>query len=1123
MALVGSMATTMEMERTVPSPMHRRSSNTADDEVHQRASLVLQMADSLITSNNRRRRQLEQIESGKIDRIQQVIDDIMLEKPASVMDLLREAEPEALPSREELKERYSIKKNKNKKKNDEGENGTETSKDRDEDDDDGGNKTEDDSDSSDDDEDNDDEDSVQNRDEFRMTQDRIVAEFQAAPPIDSDIDPEMLQAHTAPLQEQLKRSYAAIVKLRENSDLRYEALEKKYIELKRAQNGVDGTATTTSESEGAATAKTETTATPNDELARAYEAIVRLRENSDLRYNVLESKYLDLKRSHAESDAKNERLELEIETMRVQLLRVMNENNNKSSTTTNKDGAINEEMKQDIQNNSSLSQILFAPSSSRRASSPALLASGAALSQPANGRRRSTGGKPLMTPEQQKSLLQERNAHKKEHAAYRKKVQLEKKQVRNLRLTVLKEFVSLCDKVEGCSRCEEHISQLALFSVKDQIEKVQAEKVKENEEAMLEDSFREEEEDYADSEPDEDEEDDDGESLELDEDDESREVEELSESVKRHEGAMALLGASWDKLNAIDETKLDKPGGRFANLSESKTEQKLRGKQSQFVAAQSGVYCRIDHDMQQQYGDLDKFDAPARPPPPPPSPGAARIRHVPPKLSPYQPPPTAPRQRRATSFIPPPPLVTKYSDDTLDDSSSAQSSQILRNSPVPPFKDKVGATAPVKSALKNPLDVYPSNDVIPSKQVLNGLDRVPQDSPTSIVLVQDFLVDDSVTTADKTGLPEMSQGLVDVDDVDVDAVDVDVDAVDVDEVDDEGSPERFTSKLASASVDKPPRHASTGAAASLGRSSTVQFPLAVPEGKTASFQVAPVKPEPVAASPRVPRQSFASLDDSSRHSVTSLGSSKSPKPALRSKKAGNRKPMRKTVSFSHIVDHAPARIADHPDSDEEQEQKTENKPSAIVEEKPKQLKAPAAPGEGTDMDAGGESKSAKDDEEPSTEKPPARGSISRAGSKRIPPAKLDAAERKAKRELVLKEAKLAAKNVRKQNRSSRKLKVDSEDISLSSSASTLTADSAKPQKSFFKNPFKRKSKSFDAATARAAGIPSEIKNDDKTAAKAPVSPRTAAKQSTASELRRASSARLPKDKGKKVPASAVEC
>jgi hypothetical protein len=188
------------------------------------------------------------------------------------------------------------------------------------------------------------------------------------------------------------------------------------------------------------------------------------------------------------------------------------------------------------------------------------------------------------------SLLPKLKAQKKEHAAYRKKAQEEKGRERMLRMAVLKEYCHLCSKVSDCSTCEDHVSQLALMNVKEQIAKIKAENAADKEAEAQEDSTTEREEEADSEHVDEDKLNEDDEEDELcSSDGEESEAYVITESAKRHDGAMALLGANWEKLAEIDESKLDRtPRERYGTLSESKTEQKLRGKQSRFLAAESG-------------------------------------------------------------------------------------------------------------------------------------------------------------------------------------------------------------------------------------------------------------------------------------------------------------------------------------------------------------------------------------------------------------------------------------------------------------------------------------------------------------------------------------------------------
>jgi hypothetical protein len=263
----------------------------------------------------------------------------------------------------------------------------------------------------------------------------------------------------------------------------------------------------------------------------------------------LESKFIDLKRAHSEADARNERLELEVEAMRKELLKVV-ENPN-----------ANVEIDRSV--------LSFSTSSSIR------------------------------------------GAQKKEE-----KQKLEKQQG-----MILQEFATLCENVEQCEKCKEHIPQTTLDKVKERL--------------ALGESQRDGEED---------------------------------DNIPRHEGARAIVAGLQEKNNKKSDSQ---PFGKFAHVHEPKSEQMLRGKKSQFVAAQSGVYCRIDHDMKKPYGDVDQLQAPSKLHPRPP-PGAkvdldppeliagikARNEVVkkdnPPKLPPQRPPSAPPSEAEPSISLPTP-------------------------------------------------------------------------------------------------------------------------------------------------------------------------------------------------------------------------------------------------------------------------------------------------------------------------------------------------------------------------------------------------------------------------------------------------------------------------------------
>jgi hypothetical protein len=1060
-------------------PFQRRSSNTAVDAVHRRASLVLQMADSLVTSNIRRQRELQRIESGRTDHVQQVIEDIMHEKPVNLIDLLRKTVPEALPSREEIKERYSSSNNKTSSKEKQKQRGRKiigkvTSDDTEDNDNDGEDEGDNRSEDEEEEEDDSDAESVDRDKQFRKEQDIIVAESKVTSPLPGDIPLETLQAHTAPLQEQLKRSYAAIVKLRENSDLRYQALEKKYLELKRAQNHGEqivetdafGTAAVT------ATATTITSKEASEEVTLAYEAIICLRENSDLRYNVLESKYLDLKRSHAESDARNERLELEIETMREELLHLMNENQDGTMSAGSNDYK------------KRLSQIFLTSSTAaaRRASSPTVLSSSIlAFNGNSSSRKKA---------KEENSLLPKLKAQTRQHTDYRKHVREEKIRERTLRMAVLKEYVHLCNKVSDCSTCEDHVSQLALMNVKEQIQRIKSENAADKEAEALEDNITEGEKEADDEHSGDDKliEDD-----KVDEDCGSSngedEADAIAESAKRHYGAMALLGANWEKLAEVDESKLDRtPRGRFASLSESKTEQKLRGKQSRFLAAESGtfaewvcpnsscagglptcwqhrtivgcylrgirltksivllrikkclgMYCRIDHDMQ----DLDQFGQtlPARPS------ASSQIRRNPPsaRASATQAPPALKRPTSEVEVQRPPAVLNSFDSSALYSSSPTL---------------KTIAVRPPKSALKNPFDLFPQHSGVSFSP---SVDAPPPTSPTSVTVVSNCPTD---TFAGVEGLPiEVNKTYHITKGPFVQA--------DVDGLAGERTPQMSRKNNQMSQQEDPPQRNAT------------QRPL--PENAATGVESTMDKTPLLDTKIVVESPTSAAADDPTlrRPIALPLGEYK---PALKGESPSSKfLAVHKNVSFSTITSTAQG---DNRSRFNEPEEEGQKKTSAHPKEEtlpledkkrvPTHLLAPTAPGEGiSSEDSGsvkrgdcGNNRAFKGMEDDSSQR-----SNTSDRARRVSMAKLDPAERKEKQKAVLREAKLAAQNIRKQRRSSR-TQPDGDDSSVISgvtNASSATNGSAKLRKEgFFKNPFKRKRKSNDVAPTRIGGIPLEF-------------------------------------------------
>lgn len=671
----------------------KRTSNTDEDAVSQRAMLILQMATSVETSNTRRRRKLDQIESGSTVQVQREIEDIMDEQPLDMMTLLKEVDPVALPSARQLREQY----------------------DQESDDEDHNEEEEEDS-GEDSGEDSNGEmevtskKSIENtsvdsgkdrKEDFEETQDLIVETPKQAPlllPKSHTIIPsEPLMAHNEPLQDQLKRSYAAIVKLRENSDLRYQALEKKYLELKHSSPttpGVQGAIVvkgggTTNDGGGAVIVEQDGPAAAasseqqHQQLNHAFEAIVRLRENSDLRYGVLESKYLDLKRSHAETDSRNERLETDLETMRQQLAQQHQQQQQGGSNNTNGNcsncGISNDGGKSNKKNKSFPSLLEQLPHSSS-----------------AHARKRHKKGGDKNSNDGGGIKLQQ----------------------------LMVDYQTLCEKVKDCDTCIDHVPSGYHLRVKQQLARL------ERGETMMDTSnashhssrsrcshhnrsFRRDDDESDDSMADTEHESDDDSSWgdANDESDENTFVHSMASS-SRHEGAMSLLGTNWHKLEQINE-RAPPQSGTFANLSESKAEQKLRGKRSQFVAAQSGVYCRIDHDMKDQYGDLDKFRTPQRPAPPTPPPAsAATARRQPPKPKSVPPVQAAPQASPAPIASQPAPVTP------LRNPSGVK----LAPKEIKEFVETVEETTPThafggkRSPVKSPTSVVETAPEIPAGQ-----------------------------------------------------------------------------------------------------------------------------------------------------------------------------------------------------------------------------------------------------------------------------------------------------------------------------------------------------------------------------------------------------------------------
>lgn len=685
----------------------KRTSNTEEDAVHQRAMMILQMANSVETSNVRRRRRLQQIESGKTTQVQQTIEDIMEEQPLDIMTLLKETNPEALPSTQELKERYGG--------NDSSDDEEQTTMD--------GQTTVDGSESTKQVKEAETKEAQttatpQKKDKIESTaaQDPVLGASHHVP--SQDIHPTH-ESHSEPLQEQLKRSYAAIVKLRENSDLRYQALEKKYLELKRHQvvHGVTAGNSNTGASGTAATGDPSGPSASSEQLKLAFEAIVRLRENSDLRYGVLESKYLDLKRVKAEADSRNERLESELEAMRKELEAAKKMNSGNSSNAM--DGGSNHNNKNGQLGNFLLNNSqhqLNAVNGSIAGSMASSLKDNMLPATSARGRRN------------YKDIKQQ--AAKTQHK-------------------ILFDFQGLCQKVAVCNTCVMHVPTDTLVKVRSQLAKKNTSGTMDmsySGRTSLSRSSRKDETDTsddADSEPDSADDiknrshnnaavnatnlsgssghkktnlsgssghkkKDKAKEFASESDSESSDsVEESmdlsSKSAGRHAGAMALLGPTLNKLEKIEESR-KKPGGRFANLqSESKSEKKLRGKKSQFVAAQSGVYCRIDHNMKDQYGDLDKFRAPERPPPPPPAPDSAHRRRKPTRLSSTsrderekEKQPQKQRQKKRSSQNSPPPLSAFKPGQEPVEASAAMSGK----APIQDARPKMAASMPASDDIQ---------------------------------------------------------------------------------------------------------------------------------------------------------------------------------------------------------------------------------------------------------------------------------------------------------------------------------------------------------------------------------------------------------------------------------------
>lgn len=328
----------------------------------------------------------------------------------------------------------------------------------------------------------------------------------------------------------------------------------------------------------------------DDQLKQAYEALVRSKEDFDRRNSVLETMYLKERRAHADAKQEMEAMRMELSMLRV----IISEQDNHGGGNG---------MDTSLQSNPSVS--------SRRAT----INGSSGNSVCTQSTFKTTGTLSSIT-----GIINMATGKTNED---RKKWKDEKKKIFKQQRLFLQEFHVLCDKVEDCGECCDHVPRGTLKKVKGQL-------------ARIMESGREEEEEKTEREE-----------SEFDNDSSEMEEDTLSSSLRsnnsmrsknsavrrNHSGnAKALMTASWDKLAKIDETKLEKakqPGSRFANLSESKAEQKLKGKKSQFVAAQSGVYCLIDQGAEN--GEADAFKTPTKPTAVPPPASVAHMRKSPPK------------------------------------------------------------------------------------------------------------------------------------------------------------------------------------------------------------------------------------------------------------------------------------------------------------------------------------------------------------------------------------------------------------------------------------------------------------------------------------------------------------
>ena len=209
--------------------------------------------------------------------------------------------------------------------------------------------------------------------------------------------------------------------------------------------------------------------------------------------------------------------------------------------------------------------------------------------------------------------------------------------------------------------------------------------------------------------------------------------------------------------------------------------------------------------------------------------------------------------------------------------------------------------------------------------------------------------------------------------------------------------------------------------------------------------------------------------------------------------------MRKAVSFSNrvstveIIDHV-----EHPEpieeNDGDEDDHASNKTPDNQRRDGSNDKQSAGDGGGGDESENGDSKASfANDMDGSHCSFHSGGSGSGSGSgkpRRIPPAKLDPAERKAKREAALREAKATARSIRMENRNRRKSKTP-EDSNFNESGSIMSGSipsgsghsahssvfdgSTKKKSSLFKNPFKRKS---NKTVEVDAGIPAVVHEEE---------------------------------------------